>query len=342
MRRVTLASLIAIAASPAFAQEAYLDNRSDPEALVQSLYNAINRDEFARAYSYFSEPPAADVETYAEGYADTEHVEVVIGRAAEEGAAGSVYFTLPAAIRATDASGETQVFAGCYTMRLANPAVQGEAFQPMMIEEGNLAPVDAGLDEALPTQCDGIELPAQDAQFEKAKSLFEAEFGEDCALLQTGETTGNTEAEIFEFGFNYVFESETDPEHKVRLFRFFCGAGAYNEQHVHYLANEDGMVTQVQFADPDLDIHYVGDDESQLESVAITGFQARARITNSTFDPETLTMSEHSLWRGLGDAASTSRWIFRNGGFTLVYYEVDASYDGEQTPEVLLDYEAGP
>src|SRR5690606_22862178 len=116
-------------------------------------YNAINRAEFARAYSYFSEPPAADVEAYAEGYADTEHVDLRTGEPAEEGAAGSVYFTLPVAIRATDTDGNSAVFAGCYTMRLANPAVQADAFQPMMIEEGSLEPVDEELENALPTDC---------------------------------------------------------------------------------------------------------------------------------------------------------------------------------------------
>ena len=40
------------AATPSAEQPAYLDNRSDPVAVLQSLYNAVNRREYARAYGY--------------------------------------------------------------------------------------------------------------------------------------------------------------------------------------------------------------------------------------------------------------------------------------------------
>ena len=55
---------------PAIAQQQqkpYIDDRSSPQALVQSLYNAINRKEFARAYSYFSVPPQPSLNEYAKG-----------------------------------------------------------------------------------------------------------------------------------------------------------------------------------------------------------------------------------------------------------------------------------
>ena len=107
MRIVTLAAILVV--QPALAQDdpqgPYVDDRSSPQALVRSLYNAINRKEYGRAWSYFSEPPAASVEAYGEGYASTESVELVVGTPAEEGAAGSVYYTLPVAIAARGTDG---------------------------------------------------------------------------------------------------------------------------------------------------------------------------------------------------------------------------------------------
>jgi hypothetical protein len=34
--------------------------------------------------------------------------------------------------------------------------------------------------------------------------------------------------------------------------------------------------------------------------------------------------------------------MFRSGTFSLVRYEVDASYDGEINPQPVLDYATGP
>ncbi len=69
----------------------YLDNRSDAAELVRSLYNAISRGEYGRAWDYFGdEKPAKDFSAFAEGYAGTARVEVETGAVSEEGAAGSI------------------------------------------------------------------------------------------------------------------------------------------------------------------------------------------------------------------------------------------------------------
>src|SRR5690606_17857861 len=107
---------------------------------IRSLYNAINRGEYARAYSYFSEPPAADLETYARGFDATEHIDLLVGTPLSEGAAGSVFHELPVAIRALHEDGSEQVFAGCYSLRLANPAIQADDFTPLHIVRGSLSP----------------------------------------------------------------------------------------------------------------------------------------------------------------------------------------------------------
>jgi hypothetical protein len=52
--------LVALLATPGQAQESsgYLDDRSNPEAVVSSYYNAIDRREYARASSYFGKGTA--------------------------------------------------------------------------------------------------------------------------------------------------------------------------------------------------------------------------------------------------------------------------------------------
>ena len=71
---------------PAQAADAspYLDDRSTPEQLVRSLYNAINRQEYARAYTYFDPAPAADFDTYVAGFENTVRVDLALGEASEK------------------------------------------------------------------------------------------------------------------------------------------------------------------------------------------------------------------------------------------------------------------
>ena len=82
--------------------------------------------------------------------------------------------------------------------------------------------------------------------------------------------------------------------------------------------------------------------EGKVEAIDIIGFQAADRLVNSEYDGTTKTITSYPKWRGIGDASSTGKWIFRNGDFTLVQYEVDASYDDEINPETVLDYDTAP
>jgi hypothetical protein len=134
----------------------YVDDRSDPIAVIVSFYNAINRKEYARAYSYYGDAQqAGDFQTFADGYAKTEHVELLAGSPTAEGAAGSTYYSLPVAIDAEDGGGGHKQYAGCYLLRLSNPAIQAEPpFTPMHIEKGELKPASGELKAILPEQCD--------------------------------------------------------------------------------------------------------------------------------------------------------------------------------------------
>lgn len=139
----------------------YYDDRSTAAAVVESLYNAINRGEYLRAWSYFERDPAldedalvADFEAFAAGYENTENVQLLVGPEITEGAAGTVYYSIPVAIEATDRDGASETFSGCYTLKLAQPSLQATPpFQPMTIVEGELAPSEGALETALPAQC---------------------------------------------------------------------------------------------------------------------------------------------------------------------------------------------
>lgn len=142
MRKIITTCLLAVLAGQAAAQTnppVYSDNRSSPADVVSSLYNAINRHEYLRGWSYFRPESAPDYQGFAAGYADTDHVELRLGKVASDGAAGSIHSQVPVALRATATNGKTTVFEGCYLVTQVQPAVQETPpFRPIMIDSGHL------------------------------------------------------------------------------------------------------------------------------------------------------------------------------------------------------------
>lgn len=341
-----IASTAGIVSCPVLAQEAsYLDDRSDAAALVRSLYNAIDRREYGRAWGYFGETkPAKDFDTFAKGFANTKRVDVETGAVSSEGAAGSTFFQVPVAIMAVGNDGKESVFAGCYTARLSDPSIQANDFQPMHLEKGTLKAAEGALSDVLPAQCgDGPPPPPRDAAKEQARKAFRASYATTCQTLASDAEPGAAEPEHYEIGFHYTSDPEDQAERKARLFKFACGAGAYNTNEVYYFADDNGEVGQLQFAVPELDIRYENDDtEGKVESITIIGYQAQDQLVNSQYDTATKTLTSFSKWRGIGDASSAATYIFRNGAFTLVKYDVDASYDEKVDPETVLDFNSGP
>lgn len=147
MRKLEAATLtLAALASPALAQSAnrYIDDRSTAEAVITSYYNAINRKEYARAYSYFGRGNAPNsYGPWKAGYANTQSVSVSFGDVESEGAAGSTYYSVPVFLSVGASSGPSY-FSGCYTVRLAQPTIQEPPFAPMHIENGSLKAARAG------------------------------------------------------------------------------------------------------------------------------------------------------------------------------------------------------
>ncbi|WP_214471836.1 DUF1176 domain-containing protein [Mesorhizobium sp. dw_380] len=350
MRRVLLAAtaFLSLAATglPALAAEdapeaPYVDDRSSAEAVIRSLYSAINRHEFARAWGYFGDTkPAKDFDSFVKGYDGTDKVEVETGAVSDEGAAGSIFYNVPVAIRATDKSGGEKVFAGCYTLRQVNAQVQAEPlFDPIHIEKGALKPSTAGFEEALPPSCgDGPPPPKKDTALEQAKKAFLATYGDQCDKDLLAK-----EPAAFSIKYKDKDAQPGDPDKETRLFHFSCSAAAYNESSVYYMTDDVAGVRQLQFTEPEMDIRYVNNDsEGKVESMHIVGFRTTGWAVNSDYDQNAHTISTFDKWRGVGDASSSGTYLFRNGDFSLVQYDVDASYDGEENPQTVVDYNTAP
>lgn len=131
------------------AEDDYMDDRSTPEQLVRSLYNAINRHEYLRAWSYFSEDSGRpDFETFEKGYETTGGVRLKLGETTSDGAAGSIYTSVPTVIEATGTDGAVRVFTGCYVTRFVQPANQATPpFVPLQIDKSTLRPARTKFDE---------------------------------------------------------------------------------------------------------------------------------------------------------------------------------------------------
>lgn len=133
----------------------YLDNRSTPETLIKSYYNAINRQEYARAYGYYaSDTPPQPFPQFQAGYENTTLVTVLFGKVEGEGAAGSAYWSQPLAIKSESKDGTVTIFNGCYRLKLANPAIQGVPFVPLSLIDGTLEKSEKTLEESVPEGCE--------------------------------------------------------------------------------------------------------------------------------------------------------------------------------------------
>lgn len=154
---LALALLSLSVALPAVAAPApYMDDRSTAESVIRSFYDAINRQEYSRAWSYYSDGQGVpEFDAFVQGYSDTKSVTVTLGTAAGDGAAGSTYWTLPVSLDAVNSNGKHSYFAGCYTLRLANPQIQAEPpFKPLHIVSGKLKTAKGAGEAYLPATCD--------------------------------------------------------------------------------------------------------------------------------------------------------------------------------------------
>ncbi len=134
----------------------YRDDRSTPEALIESYYNAINRKEYTRAYGYYSEEGREpDFKTFVKGYEKTKSVKLALRKTEPDPGAGQIYWSQPVAIEAEREDGRREVFSGCYTIHLSNPAMQEEPpYKPVQIMTGSLTKSPLALEKSVPESCE--------------------------------------------------------------------------------------------------------------------------------------------------------------------------------------------
>lgn len=113
------------------AEVPFYEDRAAPENVLKSYYNAINRKEYDRAYSYFEGAPnpapslAPPFNQFVAGYADTLSVtlEININSIQVGAAAGSIYATIPVVLTASHKDGTRREFAGNYVVRRTNTGI---------------------------------------------------------------------------------------------------------------------------------------------------------------------------------------------------------------------------
>lgn len=104
----------------------YLDDRSNAVQVLRSLFNAVNRHEYVRAYSYW-EPNASGLppfDQFEQGYTDTLAVQLEVGPVVTDAGAGQRYYQVPVTLVSTTTDNTTETFVGCYVLHLGLPDAQ--------------------------------------------------------------------------------------------------------------------------------------------------------------------------------------------------------------------------
>jgi len=158
------ATLAPTASSTSPSASNYIDDRSTPVSLITSLFNAINRKEYLRAYSYWGNPASTlgTLASYSAGYADTASVDLVFGAITGDAGAGQMYYTVPVILKGTATNGAHANYAACYVVHLAQPGNFGAPpITPMSIERGTAVAVSLATSDstALATACSGSDYP---------------------------------------------------------------------------------------------------------------------------------------------------------------------------------------
>lgn len=148
-----------------YSSSVYLDDRSTPAALVLSITNALNRHEWIRAFSYWTSPVESlgTVDDISSQFEHLSSVIVIMAEIFSEGAAGSIYYTVPSVFNITFEGGLTQKYSACFLLRFPQPANYGEPpITPLHVEQGGFQAVLTSVSDAdaLADACSGVEYSA--------------------------------------------------------------------------------------------------------------------------------------------------------------------------------------
>ncbi|WP_152976533.1 hypothetical protein [Herpetosiphon geysericola] len=116
-------------APPSKADLAVFDDQQSPLSLLASFYNAVNRAEYQRAYSYFELEPMP-FDQFEQGYEQTLSVDVLVNPNVEiDVGAGNQHARVAAALIAYDRQAGWQYFVGCYDLHRVNINGPSEPWQ---------------------------------------------------------------------------------------------------------------------------------------------------------------------------------------------------------------------
>jgi hypothetical protein len=162
---------------PDYSSTAYLDDLSTPAALILSYANAINRFEYLRAYSYWTTPAdyLGTLDAFTASFANVTSETITLGQVTSEGAAGSVYYSVPAAMTDALNGGGVNKYAVCFVLRLPQPGNYGAPpIQPMHFYQQTKLAVDAAISDVniIAAACpDNGGLPGGTARVEDLSDL---------------------------------------------------------------------------------------------------------------------------------------------------------------------------
>lgn len=174
-RRLTLLLLVIAAllpagasAQPVTADLAPFEVRTDPISQIASYYNAINLNDFIRAYSYWDTPPNdRSFDQFVAGFRETARVATFFAAPViEDFGAGNGYARVPTLLAAEHTDGTRRNFVACFTVRKLN------------VPEDNAAGADPNwrLTDAEVTEVDGFDLANLEGACEPLFDDFDAPY----------------------------------------------------------------------------------------------------------------------------------------------------------------------
>jgi hypothetical protein len=140
----------------------FYENRDTGIKTLKSYYNAINRKEYDRAYSYFEGAPNPDpsvappYQQFVAGYSDTTSVALAVGTETVDAGAGNLFSTVPVVLIAKHTDSSTATFSGCYILHRLNVGISGDPRDLLWsIRSAKLAaaPNNASIDTLLAQKC---------------------------------------------------------------------------------------------------------------------------------------------------------------------------------------------
>ena len=102
------------------------DFQDAPEHVIASYFNALNRQEYRRAYDYREDHDDLFYPAFVAHYSNMSHTLAVVREPIYyEGAAGSFYSMVPTLMLTTNFDGSLHVYHACYTTHRLNPDAAG-------------------------------------------------------------------------------------------------------------------------------------------------------------------------------------------------------------------------